>query len=304
MCDFHCFLFLFTFNLLHSSILPCRSHTKVTGTVRHADCSAAPAGVEVYQLDSACGEQPEVSGLLDGVTHILVTAPPNDAVGDPVLHSLGHELRSLPAGQVQWLGYLSTTGVYGNCDGGEVTEETPCDATSSRGRLRVQAEEAWTALGLRTHIFRLPGIYGPGRGTLEKLRSGTTSNIVHKPGHFFNRIHVDDIVQTVLASMARPAVSMVRLYNVVDDEPAESETVNLYSCRLLGMAPPPIVPFEQAKLSPMARSFYADNKRCTNARIKEELGVVLLYPTYREGLTAQLAEEQQQEQACISKDSS
>jgi nucleoside-diphosphate-sugar epimerase len=150
-------------------------------------------------LDSAASTDTEAvavaASLLEGATHLVVTAAPDPKLGDPVLHVLGTALRALPAGQIVWVGYLSTTGVYGNCEGDLVTEDTPCKPSSQRGTLRVDAERAWEALGLPLHVFRLPGIYGPHRGPLAKLRDGTTRHLVLKPGHYFNRIHVDDIVQ-------------------------------------------------------------------------------------------------------------
>ncbi len=190
------------------------------------------------------------------------------------------------------MGYLSTTGVYGDRDGGWVDEEAPLEPTGARGRKRVAAEAAWLALrrdhGVPVHLFRLAGIYGPGRNALATVQAGRAKRI-DKPGQVFSRIHVDDIATVLEASMARPNPG--RAYNVCDDEPAPPAEVIAHACDLLGVAPPPLVPFEQAELSAMARSFYRDNKRVSNRRIKQELGVKLAYPGYKAGLAALLREQ-------------
>ncbi len=211
-------------------------------------------------------------------THLLQSAPPGEA-GDPVLASLADAIGALP--HLAWIGYLSTTGVYGDRGGAEVDEASTLRPTGARGARRVQAEAAWRALRPSAHIFRLPGIYGPGRNALQQLRDGRAYRVL-KPGHRFSRIHVADIVQTLRASMARPRAGAV--YNVCDDLPAESAEVLAYAAELFGVAPAPAVPFEKAELSAMARSFYRDNKTVANGLIKRELGVELRYPTYREGL--------------------
>ena len=223
------------------------------------------------------------SGFAD-VTHILVSIPP-DAAGDPVLGRYRADIAALNS--LQWLGYLSTTGVYGTRDGGWVDESSALAPTSERGRMRVRAEVAWVKLDFPSHIFRLAGIYGPGRSPFDALRAGTAKRI-DAGGQVFSRIHVDDIARVLLASIAKPRPGAV--YNVCDDEPARQEAVVAHAARLLGIAPPPLVPLAQADLSPMARSFYADDKRVANALIKQELGVTLAYPSYREGLAAILAE--------------
>ena len=209
-------------------------------------------------------------------THLLFSAPPGEA-GDPFLPGF-----EAPPGLV-WAGYLSTTGVYGDRDGGWVNEESPLRPTGARGRRRVEAEAAWAALGLPLHVFRIAGIYGPGRNALAAVRSGGARRIV-KPGQLFSRIHVDDIAAALAASIARPNPG--RAYNLADDRPAPPSEVTEFACRLLNLPPPPAEPFETAQLSPMAASFYRDSKRVSNARIKAELGVRLRYPTYREGLHA------------------
>jgi nucleoside-diphosphate-sugar epimerase len=237
------------------------------------------------------GSSPTV-GIADSIadaTHILVSAPP-DADGDPVLRQHRGDIER--ANALSWIGYLSTVGVYGDSGGAWIDETAKTDATSARGRRRVAAEQEWLALAeardARVQIFRLAGIYGPGRSAIERLREGTAHRIV-KPGQVFNRIHVDDIATTVCAGIAGRGATAV--YNVADDEPAPPQDVIVFAAALLHMPPPPEVPFTDAQLSPMAASFYADNKRISNARLRQELGVALKFPTYREGLRAILADE-------------
>jgi nucleoside-diphosphate-sugar epimerase len=228
---------------------------------------------------------PPPSEALDGVTHVLVSAPPGEA-GDPVLVAHGEEFVRR-ARQLEWVGYLSTTGVYGDRGGEKVDEDSPLEPTTERGRRRLQAEMAWLDLwrryGVRVHIFRLAGIYGPGRNQLMSVLDGTARRII-KPGQVFSRIHVEDIAGVLQASIARPHPG--RAYNVCDDEPCSPQDVVAFAARLLGRPIPPDIPFEEAELSPMARSFYAESKRVSNHRLKDELGYRLLYPTYREGLMA------------------
>lgn len=223
-------------------------------------------------------------------THILATAGPSEG-HDPVLAKLSDSFAEA-APHIDWVGYLSTTGVYGDHDGGWVDENTPLTPSTARGRARLAAEEEWQALhrdhGLPLHVFRLAGIYGPGRGPFEKVRNGTARRIV-KPGQVFSRIHVEDIAQVLIASMRRPNPGAV--YNVCDDDPAPPQDVIAHAADLLGLPVPPEVPFEEAELSPMARSFYAESKRVRNDRIKSELGVVLRYPDYRAGLAQLLSAE-------------
>jgi nucleoside-diphosphate-sugar epimerase len=218
-----------------------------------------------------------------GVTHILVSIPP-DEEGDPVLDTHAGDIAALKT--LRWLGYLSTTGVYGTRDGGWVDETAELKPTGPRGKRRVAVEQAWRSLGAPAHIFRLAGIYGPGRSVFDALRAGTAKRI-DKPGHVFSRIHVDDIARALLASVAKPRPGAV--YNICDDAPAAQEAVVAHAATLLGMAPPPLTPFSEAVLSPMVRSFWADNKRVANALVKRELGVEFAYPSYREGLAAILA---------------
>jgi nucleoside-diphosphate-sugar epimerase len=218
----------------------------------------------------------------EGITHVLSSVAPDEA-GDAVLDLHEGDLRRLASNA--WIGYLSSTSVYGDHDGAWVDESSPLLATSVRGRRRIEAEQGWLALDRKAHVFRLAGIYGPGRNVLERVRSGRARRVV-KPGQFFSRIHVEDIAGVLRASMHQPDPGAV--FNVADDEPAPATDVLAYAARLLDCPLPPEVPFEDAGLSEMARQFYADNRRVGNTRIREALGVTLVYPTYREGLGALL----------------
>lgn len=219
---------------------------------------------------------------LDGVTHLMISTAPK-ADGDPVLAALRDEIVAR-AGQFEWVGYLSTTAVYGDHQGAWVDETTPATPTAERGKWRVQAEQQWQSIpGLPVHIFRLAGIYGPGRGPFSKLKRIGMRRII-KPGQVFSRIHVADIAQVLAASMAAPNPGAI--YNVCDDEPVPPQDVIAYAAELQGLPLPPAVPFDEADMTPMARSFYNENKRVRNDRIKDELGVRLLYPDYRAGLEA------------------
>ena len=223
------------------------------------------------------------------VTHVLATVPPT-AAGDPVLE-YASTLRP------RWLGYLSTTGVYGDRGGGWVDETTSPAPGLPRSRYRLQAEGAWQALGAKlgvpVHIFRLPAIYGPGRSAFDQVREGRAQRI-DKPGQVFSRIHVEDLARTVVASMKRPAPLPGAIYNVCDDDPAPQADVIALACELMGRPAPPLVPYDEAAkhMSDMARSFYAENRRVRNDRIKGELGITLRYPSYREGLRSILQGEE------------
>ncbi|MTJ05386.1 MAG: SDR family oxidoreductase [Sediminimonas qiaohouensis] len=215
-------------------------------------------------------------------THILISAGPGPE-GDPTLSVLHNEISTI-APRLEWAGYLSTTGVYGDHGGGWVDEATPLTPSTERGKARVAAERQWQSIpDLPLHIFRLAGIYGPGRGPFEKVKSGTARRII-KENQVFSRIQVKDIAQVLEASMTHPNPGAV--YNVCDDDPAPPQDVIEHAANLLGLPVPPAVPFEAADMSPMARSFYAESKRVSNERIKRDLGINLLFPSYRDGLLA------------------
>ncbi len=256
---------------------------RVIGTTRSADKAEAlrAEGVEPLIWPGA-----DLTAALDAATHLLVSAAP-DAQGDPVLADW-HDAIAARAGQFAWVGYLSTTGVYGDRDGGWVDEDSALLPATRRGKARVAAEAQWRAIpGLPLHIFRLAGIYGPGRGPFAKVRAGTARRII-KPGQVFSRIHVDDIAQVLAASIARPNPGAV--YNLCDDDPAPPQEVIGHAATLLGLPLPEAVDFDTAEMSPMARSFYAESKKVRNDRIKTELGVRLIHPDYRAGLAALLAQ--------------
>lgn len=218
------------------------------------------------------------------VTHLLISAAP-DADGDPTLRALGD---ALAGADLAWVGYLSTTGVYGDHQGGWVDEDTPLTPATKRGQMRVAAEAEWRATGLPLHIFRLAGIYGPGRGPFSKVRNGTARRIIKKD-QLFSRIHRDDIAAVLDASIRAPRPGAA--YNLCDNEAAPPQDVIRFAAELLGVEPPPAVAIENAEMSPMAASFYSESKRVSNRLMREELGVEPKYPTYREGLRALLAEE-------------
>lgn len=253
---------------------------QVIGTTRDATRAKALAASGVEPLLWPGDLRP----VLDRATHILASAAP-DAGGDPFLAAAKE---AIMAARPAWVGYLSTTAVYGDHQGGWVDEQTPVNPQSARAVARVLAERQWLATGLPVHVFRLAGIYGPGRGPFEKVRDGSARRII-KAGQVFSRIHVQDIAATLMASMARPQPGSV--YNVCDDLAAPPEDVLAFAAQLLGLPPPPEVPFETAELSPMARSFYSESKRVGNRKIREELGVRLQFPSYREGLADLLAHE-------------
>ena len=278
---------LFIFGLGYSALalarLVQREGWAVTGTCRTAQ------GAETLLSENIApvlfdGTAQINRAALAGTTHLLASIPADP--DDPALRHHAIDIAALPG--LAWAGYLSTTSVYGVTDGSMVDEDFPCDPSSARGQRRLAAERAWQALPLPGHIFRLSGIYGPGRSVFDTIREGKAQRIV-KPGQAFNRIHVDDVAKIVRASMAAPSPG--RIYNVADNLPAPSADLVTYACGLMKVDPPPEIPFDQAVLSPMAREFWADNKRIDNSRIKTELGVTLAYPTWREGLEAIFALE-------------
>lgn len=278
---------LFCFGLGYSAMALARQLMDegwtVAGTTRNADKQAALIADDIdAHLFSREHPLSNPGEALDGITHLLTSIAP-DEDGDMVLnHHLGD---LIAAGSITWAGYLGTTGVYGDHKGEWVDETASPTPSLPRTRRRVAAEGHWLASGLPVHIFRLAGIYGPGpgRNALETVKSGRARRVI-KPNQMFGRIHVDDIAQTLLASVHRPNPGAI--YNVADDEPAPPQDVITYAAELLGVEPPPKVPFEDADLSEAARSFYADNRRVANDRIRNELGVELRYPNYREGLNA------------------
>jgi nucleoside-diphosphate-sugar epimerase len=224
-------------------------------------------------------------------THILSTAAP-DETGDPVLTRYGKAIAGAP--DLRWVGYLSSTVVYGDQGGAWVDEETPPSPSQPRGERRLAAERAWSQFADRrgVDIFRLAGIYGQGRSAFDDLRAGRARRMI-KPGHRFGRIHRDDIGHAVAAAMRQLAPPGVRVFNLADDEPAESAAVMEEAASLLGMPPPPAIAYVDAlpSMSPMARGFWAENRQVASARTKATLGIAWRYPSYREGLRAILAEE-------------
>lgn len=260
----------------------------VTGTSRSDPARVAAAGARPLAWP---GPEAPLHEAIARADAILVSAAPDEAAVDPVLAAFRDQIgRARP----RWLGYLSTTGVYGDRQGGWVDEDSALEPSTRRGQARVSAEAAWRDLArahdLPLHIFRLAGIYGPGRGPFAKLRNGTARRIV-KPGQVFSRIHVEDIAQALMASIASPAPGPA-VYNLCDDDPAPPQDVIACAARMLGLPPPPEVDFAEADLGPMARSFYADSKRVSNERMKRDLGVVLRYPDYRSALAAILKAEE------------
>ncbi|GAW35387.1 NAD dependent epimerase/dehydratase family protein [Roseovarius sp. A-2] len=257
---------------------------RIYGTTRDADKAEVLRAEGVIPV---LWDGDDLTAALHEATHLLSSAGPSEA-GDPVLARWREEIAAI-AQHLTWAGYLSTTGVYGDHQGGWVNEDTPLTPSTKRGQLRVKAEAEWQAIpGLPLHIFRLAGIYGPGRGPFEKVRQGNARRII-KSGQVFSRIHVDDIAQALEASFTSPSPGSA--YNICDDDPAPPQDVIAHAAELLGVAVPEAIPFEDAEMSPMARSFYAESKRVSNRRIKEDLGLRLIHPDYRHGLRALLAEE-------------
>ena len=257
---------------------------RVIGTTRSRADALAAEGVEPLIWPGN-----DLAPALAAATHLLISVAPDgsdNGGGDPVLAQEAEAIRAA-APHLAWVGYLSTTGVYGDHQGGWVDEDTPLTPGTARGRARVQAEAAWQALaaetGLPLHIFRLAGIYGPGRGPFRKVRDGSAQRVI-KPGQMFSRVHVEDIGQVLAASIAQPHPGAI--YNVCDNDPAPPEDVLTYAAELLGVDLPPAVSWDEAEMTPMARGFYAESKRVRNDRMLRELGVTLRYPDYRAGLQA------------------
>jgi nucleoside-diphosphate-sugar epimerase len=262
----------------------------VAGTARDPARRQAPEDVSIVRFEDA-------GPAISAATHLLITAGP-DETGDPVLARFAEAVSAAPG--LRWIGYLSTTGVYGDRDGGWVDEDTPPAPAAPRTQRRVDAEQAWGgfATDRPVDIFRVAGIYGPGRSVLDDVRDGTARRTI-KPGHAFGRIHREDIARAVVAAMTQDRGSGVRILNLADDEPAESAIVIEEAARLLGIEPPEAIPFAQAweRMSPMARSFWSEHRRVASAKTRAMLGIDWLYPSYREGLRAILAEERRQNPA-------
>lgn len=286
-----CFGYGYTAEALGRALAASGEAWTIAGTTRDPERRDAlkAAGVEAHLFDYT-HPLPDVEKMLEGTTHVLLSAPPGEK-GSPVFLAHGQDVAALPG--VEWVGYLSSTGVYGDRGGGWVDEDSEVNPTTIRGTRRALAEQQWYSLhkshDLPLHIFRLAGIYGPGRSAIDSVRAGMSRRI-DKPGHAFSRIHVDDIVAVLLASIARPAPG--RVYNVADDHSAPSHEVIAHACELAGVPCPPLIPFDEVDLTPIARSFYEDNKRVRNDRIKAELGVRLAHSSYKDGLAACLAAEQ------------
>ncbi len=252
--------------------------------------ATTPAGRDQILADGYSGYlfagddyDPLIEAALATATHIVMSAPPGDQ-GDPALSVYAAPMGNSPA---EWIGYLSTVGVYGDRQGDWVDEDTAPKPGSARTARRVAAEQQWLALGQstskRAEIFRLSGIYGPGRSAIDSVRDGSARRVI-KPGQVFNRIHVEDIAATLAAAVDRATGHAI--FNVTDDEPAPPQDVISYAAGLVGLPVPPDVAYEHATMSPMGRSFYEENRRVRNDRIKSALGVQLRFPTYREGLSA------------------
>ena len=258
---------------------------EVTGTVRSAEKAAelSRQGIRTLVFGGFAVSSPLAKAVAEADAVLVSVQPAED--GDPALGPLRAALMAAP--NLRWIGYLSTIGVYGDQGGAWIDEDTPPAPTNARTRQRVDIEEAWLQLGRDSgkpvQIFRLSGIYGPGRNAITKLRSGTANRLI-KTGQVFNRIHVDDIAGVLMASLAQPRHGAI--YNVTDDEPGPPQDVIAFAAELTGLEPPPEIPFEQAMLSPMAASFYGESKRVSNALVKQEFGYSFRYPTYREALRA------------------
>ena len=260
---------------------------RIAGTARSGDGAQTlrSGGVEAVAWTDGVLDP----AAFDGADAVLISTPPDNAC--PAFAAAADALAA-HAGAISWIGYLSSNGVYGDHGGAWVDEDSELRPSTERGRARVAAEAQWAAHGvewaLPVVIFRLPGIYGPGRSALDAVRAGRGRRIC-KEGQVFNRMHVDDIAAALAASIAKPEAG--DLFNLADDLPAPPQDVIEYSCKLLGVPPSPLVPFDKADLSDLGRSFYAENKRIRNDRMKEALGARPLYPTYREGLEAILNDE-------------
>lgn len=290
-----CFGYGYTCDYLGHELMT-QGHWTISGTTRDEERQEilSQRGIHAHIFDYQSPLQ-SFQSLLRDVTHILISTPPDDQ-GDPTYLIHDEDIAALE--NLEWIGYLSATNVYGDRKGDKVNERDRPMPTSKRGSRRYRAEQQWRELAekhnLPLHTFRLAGIYGPGRSAIDLIKAGVARRI-DKPGHAFNRIHVEDIVQVLIASMKNPNPHSI--YNLADDEAAPSHEIIAYACKLLNMTPPPLIPYEEADLAPITRSFYSDNKRVQNKKIKDELGIQLKYPTHRLGLEACLeAEKHNQKQ--------
>jgi len=254
-----------------------RDAAVILGTTRSEEKFEAlrRAGIAPLLFDGALTG--EIGEALAKTTHLVISVAPEEA-GDPVLNAAREAITAMPA--LEWIGYLSTVGVYGDYGGAWVDETAACRPVSKRSVMRVEAEQAWLKLGAEigkpVAILRLSGIYGPGRNALVNLENGTARRLV-KPDQVFNRIHCDDIAGALWQLVEGNTGG---IFNVTDDEPAPPQDVVAYAASLMGVEPPPEIPFDTAQLSPMARSFYGENKRVANAAIKAA-GYSLRFPDYR-----------------------
>ncbi len=263
---------------------------RISGTTRDSDRrkELRARGVNAYLFDCDMPLADPVNALKD-VTHVLISTPPSND-GDPTFNLHAQDILNLP--KLEWVGYLSTTGAYGDRGGGWVDENSELRPTTKRGSRRMKVEKQWLSLykshGLPVHIFRSAGIYGPGRSALDSVRS-VIARRIDKKGHYFNRIHVEDLTQSLIASMLN--VNAGEAYNICDDLPVPSHEVIDYACKLLDLESPPLIPFDKVDLAPIHQSFYADNKRVRNDKMKKELGITLKYESYKQGLQACLDAE-------------
>lgn len=281
----HLFCFGLGYSVLNFARKKLNEGWRISGTCRSFEKSEKlkQEGISAYLFDKDIPL--EDIWDINTVNYVLISIPPDTEQGDLVL---GYNLKKLFSfNELRWLGYLSTTGVYGNHDGGWVDENTEVNSADVRLRNRIQAEKDWLSSGLPVHIFRLSGIYGKGRSVIDSLKKGVAKRI-RKEGQVFSRIHVDDIANIIDSSIKNP--SSGEIYNCCDDFPASSEEVVTYGAKLLGINPPDVIDINEADLSPMAKSFYSNNRRVSNNKIKEALGVKLLYPDYKSGLEAILKE--------------
>ena len=282
---------VFFFGMGYSSLATARAiHNIIDNDVPIAGTTRTEEGVErlaesPYRLHVFDGvhQSTTLSGDLRRATHVVLSIPPNDS-GDPALNLHRDDLDA--ADELQWLCYFSTVGVYGDFGGAWIDETAPTRPINKRSQQRVEVEQQWRdyarGRGVPLLVLRLAGIYGPGRSSYDKLREGTARRII-KPNQVFNRIHVDDIGR-ITALAARQ--TLAGTFNLSDDEPAPPQDLVEYAARRLGVPVPPDVPFEEAQMTPMARSFYSDNKRVSSQAIRKALGTELIYPNYRAGLDA------------------